>query len=712
MRNGQKNSAKTAGFQTLNRLSKEKSPYLLQHANNPVDWYPWCDEAFKKALRENKPVLVSVGYSTCHWCHVMEKESFEDTEVAALMNDVFVSIKVDREERPDIDGVLMSVCQMISNGNCGWPLNVVMTGDKKPFFAATYLPKHNKFGRAGMIELIPQIKKVWDGKRAEIEKSADEIALAIRNAQTAMQSEGKMKPEEMLKNGFTQLAANFDSAFGGFGNAPKFPSPHNLLFLLRYWKRTGDGRSLEMAEKTLGAMMRGGINDHVGFGFHRYSTDRRWLVPHFEKMLYDQALISSALTELWQATGNSAYREGSEKILEYVMRDMTAPGGAFFSAEDADSEGEEGKFYVWNREEINRVLGNSDSDETRFVAGALSIESAGNFVDEASGKMPGTNIPHRKKEISELAGQFQMSEKQAAEQLESARKKLFAHREKRIHPYKDDKILTDWNGLMIAAFAKAARAFGEEKYLRAARDAADFIMEKMYCERGLLRRFREREAAIDANLDDYAFMVWGLLELYEAEFETSRLETALSLNDEMTVLFSDGDKGGFFFTSKDAESLMVRKKEFHDGAIPCGNSVATMNLMKIARITGDSKYEETALKTLRSLSLLIEKIPLSHTMLLCAMEFATGETTEIVIAGSDDDEIKTMTGTLTKGYEPNRTVLLKRLSDKDIERIAPFTGDCKPLNGKAAAYVCKGGVCGLAMGADEFIASIQTQKKG
>ncbi len=688
----------------MNRLSQEKSPYLLQHAGNPVDWYPWCDEAFEKAAREDKPVLVSVGYSTCHWCHVMEKECFEDSDVASLMNDVFVSIKVDREERPDIDGVLMNVCQMISNGNCGWPLNVVMTADKLPFFAATYIPKHNKFGRAGMLELIPEIKKVWENRRADIEKSAGEITEAIRNAQTVIQSGGKMSAEEILKNGFGQLAANFDPADGGFGNAPKFPSAHNTLFLLRYWKRTGDGRALEMAEKTLGAMLKGGINDHVGFGFHRYSTDRRWLVPHFEKMLYDQALISSALTELWQATGNPAFRLGSERTLEYVIRDMTSSGGAFFSAEDADSEGEEGKFYVWSGEQFGGILGNGE--ESRFVAEALRIQNGGNFTDEATGETPGTNIPHRVKEISELAAQFGISEKQAAERLERARKKLFAEREKRDRPYKDDKILTDWNGLMIAAFAKAARAFGEDKYLCAAQKAADFIMEKMFDKRGLLHRFRRDDAAIDANLDDYAFVVWGLLELYEAGFETPRLAAALSLNEKMVELFSDPEKGGFFFTRKDSEQLIVRKKEFHDGAMPCGNSVAAMNLMRIARITGDSRYENAAMEIFRSFSLSVEKIPSSHTMLLAAMEFAETETVEIVIAGDDDGEIKNILNALAKKYDPNTTVLLKRPGDKDIEQIAPFVKHCKPLGGKTAVYVCKGGACGLPADAEEFLESL------
>lgn len=694
----------------MNKLSKEKSPYLLQHANNPVNWYPWCDEAFEKAAREGKPVLVSVGYSTCHWCHVMEKESFEDPEVAALMNESFVSIKVDREERPDIDGVLMSVCQMISRGNCGWPLNVVMTPGKKPFFAATYIPKNNKYGRSGMIELIPRISEVWRSRREDIEKSAAEISRAIEDAQALMQSEGNMGLEDMLKNGFAQLSANFDPVFGGFGNAPKFPSPHNLIFLIRHWKRTGEGKALEMAEKTLAAMLKGGINDHIGFGIHRYSTDRRWLVPHFEKMLYDQALVSLALTELALATGKSTYADGAKKILEYVMRDMTSPEGAFFCAEDADSEGEEGKFYVWSAEEFKRI---TNGPEARFAAGAFNIKDGGNFTDEASGMMPGTNIPHITREIFELAAQFEMSEEQAAQSLESARKKLFAEREKRSRPHKDDKILTDWNGLMTAAFAKAGRAFAEPRYVAAARSAADFMESKMLGADGLVHRFRDGEAAIRANLDDYAFAVWGLLELYETEFETARLKTALSLNEKMITLFSDPQKGGFFFASEDSEELIIRKKEFHDGAIPCGNSVAAMNLVKISRITGDPEFARAARRTVRSLSLSVEKIPSSHTMLLCAMEFEAGAATEIVIACEDDSEAKAVAIEIEKNYEPARTVVLKRTDDKAIDKIVPFAANCKPVNGKAAVYVCENGACGLPAEAFEFIRErAKTEKKG
>ncbi|MCY4042744.1 MAG: thioredoxin domain-containing protein [Candidatus Dadabacteria bacterium] len=679
----------------MNRLSKEKSPYLLQHAGNPVDWYPWGDEAFEKAAREDKPVFVSVGYSTCHWCHVMEKESFEDAEVAALMNGALVSVKVDREERPDIDGVLMSVCQIVSRGNCGWPLNVALTPEKRPFFAATYIPKHNKFGRAGMVELIPRISEAWKTRREEIERSAGGIEAALAEAQAAVESGGAAESPEILEGAAAQIAANFDGVFGGFGGAPKFPSPHTLLFLLRRHFRTGDREALAMAEKTLGAMLCGGINDHIGGGFHRYSTDRRWLTPHFEKMLYDQAMVSLALTEAWLVTGKEDYRRGARDTLEYVMRDMTAPDGGFFSAEDADSEGEEGKFYVWSAEDFNRALGG----EARAAAEILNIKDGGNFTDEATGDMPGTNIAH-------------ITPGTKARLSQSAREKLFTEREKRPRPHRDDKILTDWTGLMIAAFASAARAFGEKRYLAAAENAADFITGNLLSGGRLLHRFRDGEAAIDGNLDDYAFMVWGLLELYGAGFDTARLQTAVKLNASMRRMFSGTDGGGFFFAPDGAEKLIIRKKEFHDGAMPCGNSVAAANLIKISRLTGDPSHENRALEIVRSLSLSLEKLPSSHAMLMCAMEEAAGKTMDIVIAEADDGGAQAVTDALARSYRPGATVLVKKPDDGgELAAVAPFTGGCAPADGKTAVYVCENGACGLPETAEEFAARIRAEKK-
>ncbi len=436
-----------------NKLINEKSPYLLQHANNPVNWFPWSNEAFEKAKLEDKPIFLSIGYSTCHWCHVMEKESFEDEQVAKLMNDTFISIKVDREERPDIDGIYMSVCQMVT-GAGGWPLTIVMTPDKKPFFAGTYFPKYNRFNRIGMMELIPKLKSVWVNQKEEILKSADDIALSL-NRQNFF-SDSTEIDASILDKTYNDLSNRYDKTSGGFGSAPKFPSPHNLLFLLRYWKRKNEPNALKMVEKTLTEMRYGGIYDHIGFGFARYSTDQNWLVPHFEKMLYDQAMLVLAYTEVYLVTKNDFYKKTAEEILEYVLRDMTHSDGGFYSAEDADSEGEEGKFYLWDADELRNVL---DKDESDFAIKVFNVADDGNWIDESKGMMPGTNILHLKESIKNLAADFNLSENEFANKLELIRDKLFKYREKRIHPYKDDKILTDWNGLMISALARASQAF-------------------------------------------------------------------------------------------------------------------------------------------------------------------------------------------------------------------------------------------------------------
>ncbi|MGH7890123.1 MAG: thioredoxin domain-containing protein, partial [Thermodesulfobacteriota bacterium] len=473
-----------------NRLISEKSPYLLQHAHNPVDWYPWGEEAFVKAKNEDKPIFLSIGYSTCHWCHVMENESFEDEEVAKLMNDAFVSIKVDREERPDIDSIYMTVCQMLSQGGCGWPLNIIMTPDKKPFYAATYIPKENRHGRAGMLEFIPRIKEIWKTQRDNVLDSADQITSAIRQAsQVSNEKKGKELDGSTFEKAYDQLAQNFDTVHGGFGRAPKFPTPHNLLFLLRCWKRTGKDKALEIVEKTLSAMRRGGIYDHVGFGFHRYSTDPEWLVPHFEKMLYDQAMLSMAYIEGYQATGNRDYEKTAREIFTYVLRDMTSPDGGFYSAEDADSEGEEGKFYLWTEDEIRKVLNKEESD---LVMKVFNVEKGGNFSDEATGRKTHSNIFHLSGSLSDAASLLNLEREQLERRIETAREKLFSVREKRIHPHKDDKILTDWNGLMIAALAKGASAFDEPKYAEAAGRAVGFILSRMQKSDGeLLHRYRD-----------------------------------------------------------------------------------------------------------------------------------------------------------------------------------------------------------------------------
>jgi len=441
-----------------NRLQFEKSPYLLQHADNPVDWYPWGEEAFEKARREDRPIFLSVGYSTCHWCHVMAHESFEDEDIARLMNEVFVSVKVDREERPDIDGIYMTVCQ-VTTESAGWPLTVVMAPDGKPFFAGTYFPKETRFGRIGMKELIPKLGLLWRDRRKELLDSAQRIHDLLRHL--SQEVRGGDPDASLLDRACEDLSSHFDEDHGGFGGAPKFPTPHNLMFLLRYWKRTNSDQALTMVEKTLQAMRRGGIYDHAGFGFHRYSTDGGWLLPHFEKMLYDQALIALAFMETWQATGRDIYRETAAETIEYVLRDMTSPEGVFYSGEDADSEGVEGKFYLWKEEEIRGLLG---PKELKVLVCASNIEKEGNFVGEAGGARTGDNILHLTGSYEELARSLKMSEEALRKTLGKAVAKLFKARGKRLRPHKDDKVLTDWNGLMIAALARASRVLDGGRY--------------------------------------------------------------------------------------------------------------------------------------------------------------------------------------------------------------------------------------------------------
>jgi uncharacterized protein YyaL (SSP411 family) len=680
-----------------NRLINEKSPYLLQHADNPVDWYPWGDEAFEKARKENKPILLSIGYSTCHWCHVMEHESFEDPEVARLMNETFVSIKVDREERPDIDNIYMTVCQMISRGNCGWPLNIIMTPDNKPFFAATYIPKEARFGRAGMLELIPRLKELWTTQRDEVMKSANQITSAL---QQGLGSSGQLKGEELdessLEKAYDQLAGTFDSSNGGIGTAPKFPTPHNYLFLLRYWKRSGNENALAMVEKTLQSMRLGGIYDHVGFGFHRYSTDPNWFVPHFEKMLYDQAMLAMAYIEAYQATGKKDYEQTAREIFTYVLRDMTDPGGGFYSAEDADSEGEEGKFYLWSEREIKQVLGKDDAE---FFIKVFNIDEEGNFGEEATGRKTGDNILHLKKPVAEIALSLNISREELNKKIQVAREKLFKVREKRVHPHKDDKVLTDWNGLMIAALAKGSQAFNEPEYSVAAGRAVDFILKNLRDKSGeLLHRYRDGESGIRANVTDYAFLVWGLTELYEATFDVNYLKTALELNRELIENFWDEDNGGFYFTSSDVEELIVRQKEINDGAIPSGNSVAMLNLIRLGRITADSDLEQKAAKIGEVFSKVIEQYPSAFTQLLVALDFGIGPSYEVVIAGDTKaHDTGVMLEALRKQFLPNKIVLF-RASDKnasDISRFAEYARNHTSLNGKATAYVCLNYECQL-----------------
>jgi len=663
----------------MNHLANEQSPYLLQHADNPVDWYPWGKEAFKKARELDRPIFLSIGYSTCHWCHVMEHESFEDDSVAKLLNDSFISIKVDREELPEIDHVYMSVCQAMTGGG-GWPLTIVMTPAKEPFFAGTYFPKDERGGRSGLFQILPMIADAWNSKRQDIMTSVGQVKnyLDQLNSKPA----GNNFSTELINRAYDQFRNGFDEEYGGFFRAPKFPSPHNLIFLMRYHHSFDNKIALDMATKTLKQMRLGGIYDHIGFGFHRYSTDRHWLVPHFEKMLYDQAMIAMAYIEAYHITGEDIFAQTAREIFTYVLRDMTASEGGFFSAEDADSEGEEGKFYIWTEQEIKEVLGEDYGKEFNDI---FSITTPGNYRDESSGKETRLNIPHLKNYNTNGSNEF-----------ESAREKLFNIREKRIHPLKDDKILTDWNGLMIAALAKAAIVLDEPVYLDAAEKAAEFVLHSISKGERLLKRYRNGVAALDAHLDDYAFMAWGLLELYEATFATKYLSQSLDLMNIMVEDFWDDKNGGFFLGSDQSEKLIVRSKTAYDGAIPSGNSVAVMNMVKLTRITGNTNWAELAEKTIRAFSEDVNRAPTGYTLMLTGFMFDTQNSKEIVIVGDSRNRNTTkFLHTIRASYAPHKVLLFKdtSVSDNRLEQLANWTSTQNSINGKPTAYVCKNFAC-------------------
>ena len=670
-----------------NRLIHEKSPYLLQHAHNPVDWYPWGEEAFRAAATSDRPIFLSIGYSTCHWCHVMERESFSNAEVAELMNDHFVSIKVDREERPDLDHIYMTVCQMIT-GSGGWPLTVIMTPDRKPFFAGTYIPRQSRSGQIGMLDFIPRIGQLWKSKRNDLIRNAENITSTLLKISTG--SQGREPDEKLLDRTYEELRDRYDTRNGGFGDAPKFPIPHTLSFLLRYWKRSSIPGALQMAEHTLQAMRRGGIYDHVGYGFHRYATDPQWLVPHFEKMLYDQALLSMAYTEAYQAAGNSAYRETAQEILAYTLRDLRSPEGGFYCADDAESEGEEGKFYLWTENEIHQALG---PETAECFSRVFHVRAKGNFADETSGKTTGANILYATSD----PGKDGEGQTLRRDRLKAAMKTLYGIREKRTHPRRDDKILTDWNGLMIAALAKASRVFRDKAYLAEAESSASFILKRLRSPEGfLLHRYRQGVAGIAALLDDYAFLIWGLLEIYETGFETFYLKTALELNGDLMRHFWDPGAGGFFFTPDQDAEILVRRKEIYDGAVPSGNSVAMLNLLRLARITGKTELEEKAAGIARAFSTQVEQMPSAHAQFMVALDFLVGPSFEVVIAGrKDSEDTRGMIEALQSRFLPNKVILLRQTDqlEADIIRYAPFTRDMKPLAGKATAYVCTARTC-------------------
>jgi uncharacterized protein len=673
-----------------NRLINEKSPYLIQHARNPVDWHPWSDEVFEKAARLDKPVFLSIGYAACHWCHVMEKESFEDEEAAGYINDAFIPVKVDREERPDVDAVYMAVCQMLT-GRGGWPLTILMTPDKKPFFAGTYIPKGGRTGQGGLIDLCRQVKRLWDQDRAKAMDAADSIAGHLAGAFSLRQADAVGEP--VLSQAYEMIRASYDSHYGGFDSAPKFPTPHRFGFLLRHYHRTGDPDALNMVRHTLSAMRRGGIWDHVGFGFHRYSTDDRWLLPHFEKMLYDQALLAVSFLETFQITTDPFFAQTAEEIFTYVLRDMTDAEGGFYAAEDADSEGEEGKFYVWGRSEFIQVLG---PEEGPLWADLFNLTLEGNFTDEATKQKTGFNIPHLTTSPAEWAATIGIQEPEAASRWEAARRKLFDYRRQRIHPLKDDKILTDWNGLMIAALALGGRVLKQPEYTTAAESAAGFIQNRMQTPDGrLLHRYRDGEAGISAHADDYAFMIRGLCELYRTTFDPAHLAWAVRLQEQMLADFWDADNGGFFLTAAASRDLPVRPKSLYDGAIPSANSMALLNLLWLSRMTGRTGWAEQADALVRSVAGSVGAHPSGYTQFLVGADFASGRHLDIVLTGDPEDaSLEQMKKALDEGFFPHQVVLCKPSgSEGKLADMAPFTALMEPVDGKAAAYVCRNFAC-------------------
>jgi uncharacterized protein YyaL (SSP411 family) len=683
-----------------NRLAKEKSPYLLQHARNPVDWYPWGEEAFAKAKKEDKPVLLSVGYSTCHWCHVMEEESFSDEATAAVMNRDFVSIKVDREERPDIDSVYMNYV-IATTGSGGWPMNVFLTPDKKPFYGGTYFPPENRFGMTGFKDLLGGIADAWKNRRGEILKSADSAAEFL--SRRAPRGESGALDETIFQRSFGDFAARFDSDHGGFGRAPKFPMGHSLSYLLRIWNRSKDEAALEMTAKTLFAMARGGIYDQIGGGFHRYSTDGRWFLPHFEKMLYDNALLSRAYLEAYQATHEPFYAETAREILNYVLRDMTGPEGAFFSAQDADSPDplnpsvrKEGAYYVWQKSEIEAVLGKKAA---QVFSNRYGVEEAGNVLQDPQGEFRSKNVLFTALSVEETAARSNLSPAETLELLSQARKTLLAKRAGRPAPPLDDKVLTDWNGLMIASFAFASRVLNEPRYREAAERAAGFLESQLRDASGkLLHRYRDGEAGLAGNLDDYAFTVYGFLNLYEASFDVRWLESARALCDEMIRLFWDPEGKGFFLVSADAETLITRPKADHDGAVPSGNSIAVMDLAMLYRMTGSKTYKKLAEETLEAFSPEILSQPTALTQMLSGYDFLTGASCEIVLAGDPKaSAFQPLLSEIYSRYLPNRVLLLHPTGadGSRVESLAPFLKDYGTLRGKPTVYVCRNFSCQL-----------------
>lgn len=676
-----------SGGKKTNRLIEAKSPYLLQHAYNPVDWYEWGEDAFERAEKENKPVFLSIGYSTCHWCHNMARESFEDEEIAGILNKHYISIKVDREERPDIDNVYMKVCQAMT-GHGGWPLTVFLTPAKTPFFAGTYFPKERKYNLPGLKEILLKIAETWSKESSGLEEKGRKIIDALRISEREDRPGGTPR-EEMLQRAAEELLRQYDRVNGGFGEAPKFPIPSAPAFLLRWWERSGDEGALKAVLHTLGAMARGGIFDHLGYGFHRYSTDEKWLVPHFEKMLYDQALLSAVYLDAYQITGDNSFADTANKIFTFVLEEMQSPEGGFYTAWNAESEGVEGKYYVWEKAEIIKILG---TELGELICSFFGVSEEGNFED-------GKNVLYLPEEENSFVRKRNLNSRQWFFLLEESRKRLLQKRAERVRPSLDDKILTSWNGLMISSLARGGQVLGGDIYLSSAARAADFILSQLKSNGLLLHRYCRGESAYEGFLEDYAFLVAGLLDLYEAVLQPDYLAGAVSLNRRMLELFWDNKDGGLFFSSKEAEeTLPLKDKDAYDGALPSGNSVAAHNMLRIAHFTGDGEMRDRALRLMEYFFASINLAPSNYTAMLAALDFSLGPVREMVLVGSstEEDNVRTLLRCIQKRFLPRKVFLFHSPGQKagdELEKISPLVKDKGFVDGKPAVYICENFTC-------------------
>ena len=662
-----------------NRLAQESSPYLLQHAHNPVDWYAWGEEALEKSKREDKPILLSIGYSACHWCHVMERESFENEEIARQMNEQFVNIKVDREERPDLDQIYMNAVQMMTRHG-GWPLTVFLTPDLVPFYGGTYFPPEDRHQMPGFPRILAAVSEAYRTRPEEVRQSAWEILSELRRMSVAQES-SEVINTQLLDNAYRGLARSYDPRFGGFGGAPKFPSSMNLDFLLRTYRRAGDARALEMATHSCRMMAEGGMYDQLGGGFHRYSTDARWLVPHFEKMLYDNALLARLYLHAYQATGEGFFRRVVEETLGYVGREMLDGSGAFYSTQDADSEGVEGKFFVWDKEEVESLLGPEDA---RLFCAYFDVTEGGNFEER--------NILHVARGAEEVARESNVTVERLTEAVERGRGILFTERERRIKPGRDEKVITAWNGLMLEAFAEAAAVLEREDYREVAERNAQFILDSLVRDGLLLHVYKDGRAKHVGFLDDYAFVVSGFVTLYETTGRLRWLEEASKLTDKMIEEFWDEEGGGFFYNGRSGEKLIVRSKDYFDNATPSGNSVAAEALLRLSVLTGNEGYRRKAVNVLRLVRDAVERYPSAFGYALGAIDFYLSTPKEIVVIGEAEQARPLLREVWTR-YLPNKVVVTSTGVDEDAARLVPLLQERTAQGGRATAYVCESYTC-------------------